>query len=392
MHRASVSRFTARRRAHWNAALLTAAFFNSAAFAAAPDCPAALHSRATPPAEHFECARQLARSGDYAAALREYEELSERYPDNVDYLFGEAQVHFWSGDLQGALRLLPRARQLAPDYEAVWQLEHQVLVSLDGPALDERREAFHSAARQRFPDAAWLQREPASPSARLSWEVGLNVDSLDNGAEDWQHIYAHVDRRSPAGDVVSFTLSEHRRFGLADPELAVGGSFKPSEDWIVDGGLRYSPNAAFLPETTAELGVARVLEGGWILGGDFRQRRYADDSVDSFGIEVQRYFGRFRAFWQLQNTRLGSASSFVQVATVNYFSESGSRYGITVAAGKEIEIAAPGRLLEMDISSLAVSGSHPLGERLKVLWRVGTHRQDSFYRRNTVGLSIAGQF
>ncbi|HET6628219.1 MAG TPA: YaiO family outer membrane beta-barrel protein [Woeseiaceae bacterium] len=391
MYRMSVSRCTARRRAHWNAALITVAFLGSTALAAAPDCRAQ-PGHAPPPAERFACARRLAQTGEYAAALREYAELSARYPDNVDYLFGAAQVRFWSGDAQGALRLLPRARRLAPGYEAVWRLEYQVLASLGGPDSDARREAFRAAALQRFPDAAWLQRATTRPPARRSWEVGLNIDSLDNGAEDWQHAYAHVDRRSPAGDVVSFTLSEHRRFGLADRELAVGGSFKPSGDWIVDGGLRYSPNAEFLPETTAELGVARVLGRGWILGVDFRRRRYADDSVGTFGIEVQRYFGRFRASWQLQNTRLGSASSFVQIAAVNYFAESGSRYGITVAAGEEVEIIAPGRLLEMDISTVAVSGSHPLGEHLEILWRVGTHRQDAFYRRNTVGLSIAGQF
>lgn len=394
MRRRSVSHFAGRKRAHWNAALMAAAFVCSVAFAAAPDCPAAGQSGHTPPpAERFACARRLVESGDYAAALREYEELSERYPENVDYLFGEAQVRFWSGDVQGALRLLSRARRLAPDYEAVWRLEYQALASLDGPDLDARRETFRSEAWQRFPDAAWLPRAPDRPSpARLSWEVGMNVDSLDNGAEDWQHVYAHIDRRSPAGAVVSLAVSEHRRFGLADPELAVGGSFKPSRDWIVDGGLRYSPNAEFLPEKTAELGVARVLEQGWIVGANVTQRRYASDGVDTFGFEVQRYFGRFRAGWQLQNARLGSASSFVQVAAVNYFAKSGSRYGITVAAGEEVEIAAPGQLLEMDISAVAISGSHPLGERLQVLWRVGTHRQDSFYRRNTVGLSIAGQF
>jgi YaiO family outer membrane protein len=385
----SASRLDARRRVCWNA-VIAAAFFSSTALA---DCPASPQpGHPPPPAERFECARRLAESGDYAAALRGYEELSGRYPDNVDYLFGAAQARFWSGDLEGALRLLPRARRLAPDYEAVWRLEYQVLASLDGPDLEARRQTFRSAALQRFPDAAWLQHEPARPPVRLSWEVGMNVDSLDNGAEDWQHVYAQIDRRSPAGNIASLTVSEHRRFGLADPELAIGGSFKPFEDWVVDGGLRYSPNAEFLPQTTAELGFARVLERGWVVGADVRQRRYADDSVDTFGIEVQRYFGRFHASWHLQNTRLGSASSLVQVAAGNYFTESGSRYGVTVAAGEEVEIAAPGQLLEMDISALAVSGSHPLGEHLAVLWRVGTHRQDAFYRRTTVGLSIAGQF
>ena len=381
-------------RAHRSAVLLAGVILGGSAFAAAPGCPNGVEAGGTAsPAERFECARRLAQSGEFGAALREYRELAERHPDNVDYLFGEAQVRFWSGDTEGALRLLPRARRLAPHYEAVWQLEHRVLASYRGPDAEPRREAFRSAALQRFPDAAWLRRESAHPGARLSWEVGMNVDSLDNGAEDWRHVYAGVDRRTQAGNALSLALSEHRRFGLADRELAVGGSLELLPNWIVDAGLRSSPDAEFLPETTIEIGVGRVLEQGWVLGADFRQRRYANNTVDTAGVGVQRYFGRFRAAWQLQNTRLDSASSFVQVATLNLFSDSGSRYGVTVAAGEEVEIVAPGQLLEMDVSAVTLSGTHPLlGERFDITWRVGTHRQGSFYRRNTIGLSIAGQF
>jgi YaiO family outer membrane protein len=380
-------------RAHTSAVLLAGALLSGSAFASAPACPHGAEAAGTAsPAERFECARRLARSGAYEAALREYRELAEHHPDNVDYLFGEAQVRFWSGDTEGALRLLPRARRLAPHYEAVWQLEHQVLASYRGPDAESRREAFRSAALLRFPDAAWLRRGSADPGTRLAWEVGMNVDSLDNGAEDWRHVYAGVDRRTQAGNLLSLALSEHRRFGLADREVAVGGSFELLPDWNVDAGLRSSPDAEFLPETTIKIGVGRVLEQGWVLGANFRQRRYASNTVGTAGVDVQRYFGRFRAAWQLQNTRLDSASSFVHVATLNFFSDSGSRYGLTIAAGDEVEVVAPGQLLEMDVSAATLSGTHPLGERFDITWRAGTHQQGSFYRRNTIGLSIAGQF
>lgn len=391
MRRVSSSTSVRAKRARW--VLLAAAFLGSTAFAAAPECPAGPEaSTAWSAAQRFACARHLAQSGEYAAALREYGELSERYPGNVDYLFGEAQVRFWSGDTAGALRLLPRARRLAPDYEAVWQLEHQVLASYAGSDAESRREAFRSAALQRFPDAAWLRRQSDRPAARLSWEVGMTVDSLDNGAEDWRYLYAGFNRRSLAGNVLSLAISEHRRFGLADREAAAGGSFELSADWTVEARLHSSPDAEFLPETTVEIGIARALDQGWVLGTDLRQRRYANNTVNTVGLDVQRYFGRFRAAWALQNTRLGSASSFVQVATLNLFADSGSRYGLTVAAGDEVEIVAPGQLLEMDISAAMLSGTHAVSERFDITWRVGTHRQGSFYRRNSIGLSIAGQF
>jgi YaiO family outer membrane protein len=141
-----------------------------------------------------------------------------------------------------------------------------------------------------------------------------------------------------------------------------------------------------------DAGAGKQLGNGWLVGVDVRYRRYPNDTVNTWGIDVERYFGSFRAAYHIGNTRLSTSSSFVHSGVLNYYAESGSRYGLTVAAGDEVEIVAPGQLLEMDISAVGLSGRHPLGERLSILWRVGTHRQGSIYRRNSVGLSIAGDF
>lgn len=345
------------------------------------------------PEERFRYAGGLARRGDHAAAIREFQALSADYPDNVDYVFGEAQARFWSGDARGALRLLPRARELAPRYEAVWRLEQQVLDSLDGPEAARRREAFQAAALRQFPHAEWLREAaPSAPAAELRWETGVTVDTLDNGADDWRRVYAHLDWRSSEGPSAWVTVADHRRFGLADTDLSFGGGLKPAPDWLLEAGVHAVSDADFLPELIADVGVSRVLGGGWVAGLDLRQRRYPAQSVRSCGLDIERYFGRYRAAGRLQATRLGSTTSFVYTATLNYYADAGSRYGLTLAAGDEVEVVAPGRLLDMDISAVALTGSHPLNERLSILWRVGTHRQGSFYRRNTVGLSIAGAF
>lgn len=368
---------------------------------AAPSCGALAQSdafkheaaHAATPDERFRCARRLAQQRAYAAAIREFRALSAEYPGNVDYLFGEAQARFWSGDAHGALRLLPRARELAPDYEDVWRLEQQVLDSLDGAEAARRREAFRAAALRQFPDAEWLEEEsPLGPAAKLGWEAGVNVDTLDNGADDWRHAYAHLGWHSPNERSLWVTVADHRRFALTDTDLSFGGALKPTPEWLLEGGVHVVPDTDFLPELVVDAGVSRVLDGGWVAGVDLRQRRYPEQTVTSYGVELERYFGRYRAAGQLQATQLGSTTSFVYTATLNYYAEAGSRYGITLATGDEVEVVAPGQLLEMDISAVALSGSHPLNERLSLLWRVGTHRQGPFYRRHTVGLSIAGEF
>jgi len=347
--------------------------------------------------QSFRHARRFARNGEFDAAIREYRQLAARYPDDVDYMFGEAQVRFWSGHSECALHLVSRARQLAPDYEDVWALEYRVLRAMREAGSEAqvgagRLESFKNAASARFPGAPWLREKSARDPAVLRWETGINRESLDNGADDWQNIYAHLDRRSADDNIMSLTLTEYRRFSLVDNEVAVGGAFKFARSWLVDGALRLSPDADFLAELVVDAGAKKQLGNGWLAGVDLRYREYPDDTVNTWGLNVERYFGNFRAAYHIGNTRLSTSSSFMHSGVLNYYAESGSQYGLTVAAGDEVEIIAPGRLLEMDISAVSFSGRHPLRGRLSIVWRVGTHRQGSIYRRNSAGLSVAGEF
>jgi YaiO family outer membrane protein len=347
--------------------------------------------------EIYQRARTLTGNGEYDAAILEYRQLALQHPDNVDYMFGEAQVRFWSGNNECALHLTSRARHLAPDYEDVWKLEYRVLQAMREPGSEaqidaSRLESFKRAANARFPGAAWLREKEAADAAVLRWETGINRESLDNGAADWQNIYAYIDRRSADGNLMALTLTEHRRFSLVDNEVAVGGAFRFSSSWLVDGALRLSPDADFLAEVVVDAGARKQLGNGWLAGVDLRYRQYPDDTVNTWGLNVERYFGGFRAAYHIGNTRLSTSSSFMHRGVLNYYAESGSQYGLTVAAGDEVEIIAPGQLLEMDIGAVSLGGRHPFGERLSILWRVGTHRQGSIYRRNSVGLSVAGEF
>lgn len=340
----------------------------------------------------FQRARTLAQQGDFERALVDYGVLTTQHPDNVDYLFGEAQARFWSGDSRCALLLATRARQLAPDYEDVWRLEYQILQSNFEFTSSERLESFRTTANARFPSADWLRQDRIEESPSYRWEIGFNRESLDNGAADWQNIYVYMDRRTANDSVLSVTLINHRRFALTDVESVIGGGMTVAESWLLDGAIRISPNAEFLPEIVVDAGASRLLGKGWIAGFDLRHRQYPDDTVNTFGLNVERYFGSFRAAYHIDSTRLAMSAALTHRGVLNYYTETGTRYGLTVAAGDEVEIVAPGQLLEMDVSAVALSGRHPLREHFSILWRVGTHRQGSIYRRNNVGLSIAGEF
>jgi YaiO family outer membrane protein len=378
--------------------LFSSVSFWSVSMAGETHCSTATSTNHAPAAEEtdsrerFRRARALAQQGDFERALVEYGVLTAQHPDNVDYLFGEAQARFWSGDSPCALQFATRARQLAPDYEDVWRLEYQILQSNVEFAGSERLDLFRTTANARFPSADWLRQDRNEESPSYRWEFGFNSESLDNGAANWQNVYAYMDRRTANDSVLSVTLTEHRRFSLTDVETAIGGGMTVAGSWLLDGAIRTSPNAEFLPEIVVDAGASRLLGRGWIAGFDLRHRRYPDDIVNTFGLNVELYFGSFRAAYHIDNTRLASSASLTHRGVLNYYTETGTQYGLTVAAGDEVEIVAPGQLLEMDISAVALSGRHPLTERFSILWRVGTHRQGSIYRRNNVGLSIAGEF
>ncbi len=352
--------------------------------------PAAVPVEGLTAAERFGLARSLAEEGRYDNAIREYRRLSAEYPQNVDYLFGEALALHWSGRHGCALRPASRARELAPDYEDVWKLEHRLLQQSE-PSGD-RLESFRRAARARFPGASWLRAGRKPHEASWRWETGINRETLDNGADDWQNVYAHLDRRTSGDRLLSLTLTEHRRFSSTDQELAVGAAVRPAASWTVNAGLTLSPNAVFLPERVVDAGASRQLGNGWGAGLSLRHRSYPENDVSTWGTNVERYFGNYRVAWHVDNTHLASSSSFTHRGVLNYYAPSGSRYGLTFATGDEVEVVAPGQLLEMQITAFSLSGRHPLGDRLSILWRLGTHRQDSFYRRNHAGLSLAGEF
>jgi len=53
---------------------------------------------------------------------------------------------------------------------------------------------------------------------------------------------------------------------------------------------------------------------------------------------------------------------------------------------------APGQLLKTEVTSVAISGRHPVSNYLSIGWRLATHRQGTLYRRTGIGVSVSGEF
>jgi YaiO family outer membrane protein len=354
-----------------------------------PSVPTAVESTL---ADRFACAQWLLISGNHAAAQSVFEALTADQPGDVDYWFGLAQAQHGSGDDKSALAALLRARELAPDYEQIWRLELTILTTQHGDAAKTRENELRTAARSRFPDAAWIDQILRIPEHSYRWEAGADRDWLDNDSGDWRRMYLYIDRAVKTGDIIRASLASVERFDRRDMELGLGVSSQFSERWngAVDGQL--SPDPAFLPRISINANLAYRLDHGWAIGGGLRLRDYEDTRVFCGGISVERYFGRYRASYVLESAWLGSETAVTHRATVNFYADSRAQLGVTVAAGQEVENVGVGQVLETDISSIALTGSHPLGQYLSIIWRLGAHQQGDLYSRFTTGLSIAGGF
>jgi YaiO family outer membrane protein len=342
--------------------------------------------------DRFACARQLARLGENAAALVEFHELTIRAPGNVDYWFGLAQVQHRSGDNANALLSLDRARQLAPEYEEIWRLELAVLASRNDDAARVRIADLRASAREQFPDADWLKEPEIAARRPFRWEAGTDVDQLDNDSGNWHRTYVYADMPFNDHDIVYASYARFERYDFVDTQLGVGGSVTLADSWYAALDAMFASRPDFLPETTIGANLGYRVSRGWVIGTGLKHRKYPETEVSSGGLSIEKYLGNFRVAYLAELARLDSETAVTHRATINFYLDRGTQYGLSIAGGKEVESVGAGQILRTSVRAIGLSGRHPLGSYLSIVWRVSAHRQGDFYSRYTTGLSIAGGF
>jgi YaiO family outer membrane protein len=340
----------------------------------------------------FQSAREASHAGNFKLAAQDYAKLMLQEPDNVDYVFGYAQVLYWSGEVSRSLRFLEQARMLAPEYEDIWELEYRALKNTASNRSRGSIDEFRQMAAEHFPNAEW-HREPDHVVARkYRWDFSASREYLDNGDPDWEQINVSFGRELAERTLVTLSAGTLSRFGTTDTQFGIGVSLDVGANWTATSGIAVSSSPNFLPENAIDFRLSRRFEHGWVTGARWWRREYANVPVDSFGLVTERYFGRYRTAYALDSARLSSEQALVHTLMVNFYADSGFQLGVILAAGEEVEIVGPGQLLKTDVNSIALTGRHPVNEYLGFGWRLASHRQGRFYRRNAIGVSISGGF
>lgn len=344
-------------------------------------------------AARFQRARANGFLGDYDAALADYDVLLARFPDNVDYVFGRAQVLGWLGRDREALDVVDRAIELAPGYEALWRLKFSLVERLGDENLDE----FRDSAAGRFPNAGWWQRAVA-PSPRAddyerTLTVGADVQDLDKSLPGWSGGFAELSWQASPRRSYSIRTLYSRRFSTTDLGVGAGAEFRFGDRWLAGIELDAASDPDFLASTSWGGHVGRSFEHGWVLGLRYRRREFDTATVSAWTATAEKYFGNFRAAYSLAFAHLhGATDALTHIGTLNWYRGEHHSYGITLATGEEAEVVAPGQVLQTDVSSISLTGRHRLSGQWGLSWFAGTHEQGDLYRRRYVGLAAAYRF
>ena len=336
-----------------------------------------------------ELARLLGWAGRYDEALAEYDDLINAHSDDVDYALGRAQVLAWLGNDTEALKELERATNLAPDYEAVWQLRFRLLRRQQPAADSAELAALRTETEARFPQSRWWRVPPLERDIRWQLTLGAAYEYLSNDLPDWNNLFLRLDWLRDRNARYFLRFSQDARFDNSDSQFVFGGEWRLPGDWA--GGLEFnsSTTANFQPKSGTSLHVSRQLDAGWGVDLRWRQRRFDSATVSTYTGTVERYFGNYRAAYGMNLSHVhGLGDTLAHTLVLNWYVTRKHSFGIILTDGEEAEAVGTGQVLQTAVASITFSGRHLLNERLTLAWWAGSHRQGDLYRRNYAGLAV----
>ncbi len=176
---------------------------------------------ASVPPERMEQASSLVGTGQYAQAIAAYSGILEEFGDHADVLVERGRAKIASGDADGGVSDLKRARELDPEQAAIAEEIGDVLYSRGNftEAIESYESAFASGAG----------------SAEGRYRLSVSLVQLERGDEALEHVRAAINKDPQHGEaqfLFGQLLNERNRyaeaeaaFRTAEPLVEAGGDF-----------------------------------------------------------------------------------------------------------------------------------------------------------------------
>ena len=341
-------------------------------------------------------ARSCARAGQHEEALKHYDILLARDPDNSDWLLGKAQSLIALDRPAEALPFLEHGRSVAPAYEDLWRANATALELLGDY---EKSDAFLAAAQSAFPQASW----PAAKRAALSEEHLLNRgtrlslaashEELSGGRDPWRALTFNMEKPLDDRRRVLAGLHAEERFQARDGQLTAGYVDKLSDDWSFSVAGDIAPDAEVLPEWSLIGEVGRTLPGDRSLGLRARHSSYATTDVDSLAATIEQYAAQFRFAYTLTAARpTGVPTSFGHSLRVAHDYGDASHVTLALGFGEEAEAVAPGVVQVTQVRSIGINGVHWRNTSWGFSWEAGWYEQGDLYNRLRISFGLEHRF
>lgn len=231
----------------------------------------------------------------------------------------------------------------------------------------------------------------ASPVNRVA-VVGEH-NALGSGQPDWSSQSLQLSRHWSRRQVAEVELTQSRRFGVSDSELALGGALPLSDTLTGSLRLAYSPTHRVLAHGSVATGLQWEFSRAWLLHGAARHTRYNDATVRQASVMLEHYFGDFSVLGALHAVRaFGQSQPVYELRGAWYYADASS-IGLIASTGDEAAQVAPGTVALARVRALAVTGRHTVGAGPWALrWGLHRVRQGSFHTRTGATLGVQRDF
>ena len=280
----------------------------------------ALSAHGQEPAKELSEAERAVKAKNFSEARDKYRQLSQRYPDNPEFLIWIGRLSRYMGDLPAAVASLDQALSLAP--QNVGALVEKALALMSMSDFQAARKSLILADRD-LPEntdvqLAWaryhhlqgndqeangfirrvLIREPENDEALALKSQLVSPEPLTVGIG-----YAHDDFSfaSPgnmgyltvgykgAGGLLTGRYERWRRFAEDVNRGGFGLTRQFGKRVTLRGGTMWAPHAAVLPRQDYTGGVSYAA-APWVIGADYRRLRFTSANVSIVGPSFEYYF------------------------------------------------------------------------------------------------------
>ena len=245
------------------------------------------------------------------------------------------------------------------------------------------------------PAAALAQSADGVLRLRMSEvELGASRERLSGGRPDWTGLSLEGVHRFAPRQTLYGGVRETERFGLRDTEIWAGYYHPLAPTWTALVEASASGEHRVLAKHSLFGQLSKQLPGGWGLSAGLRHSEFTRSGVNVLVLGAERYWGNFRAGYNLYAGRPeGAQTGVAHRFSLNYYYGEGSTVGISATAGREVENAGPPTgIITTDVRNLTLTGRYWMTPDWALSWDLVAHEQGSLYRRQGFRLGLRHRF